>query len=272
VISLAGSLSSGTDIDFYRFSVEYPAVNTGGSQYHAALTFDMDYADELGRPDTTITIFRVTNPTSLTPTYTPILIGRDSNVADDRSGPVRTADDLAGLKDLSRGSVGSLDPFVGTVHLPEGHYAVAVTSAGQLPTVLVPREQVPWFPPEDPDDPWEPPLPTYAGVRLEPINSVIRIAEDRIGSYGGSTAEAPVVPVLLDPTFDGRSVSPSNLWHVSISNNPLTGARLDGRFRRQPDRPTRRQHVLLRQSDGSELLRSVGELLLKAIWCPMRSA
>jgi hypothetical protein len=136
-------------------------------------------------------------------------------VADDRSAPVRTADDLAGLKDLSRGSVGSLDPFVGTVHLPEGDYAVAVTSAGQLPTVLVPQEQVPWFPPDDPDEPWDPPLPTYAEVRLEPINSFIRIAEDRIGSWGGSTAAPPVVLELLDPTFDGRSVSPSNLWHVS---------------------------------------------------------
>ncbi|MCU0963288.1 MAG: peptidase, partial [Pirellulaceae bacterium] len=204
VISLAGSLSSSTDIDFYRFTVQYTAIPSGTQRSHAAVTFDMDYADELGRADTTITIFRVTNPTSLTPTYTPILISRDSNVADDRSGPVRPLDDLSGLKDLSRGSVGSLDPFVGTVHLPVGDYAVAVTSAGQLPTVLVPQPQDPWFP-----------SASYAEVRLEPINSLVRIAEDRIGSYGGATAEAPLVPVLLDPSFDGQSVSPTNLWHVS---------------------------------------------------------
>ncbi|TVS20292.1 MAG: hypothetical protein EA424_04710, partial [Planctomycetaceae bacterium] len=61
-----------------------------------------------------------------------------------------------------------------------------------------------------------PPIPpTYAAVRLEPINSVRRIAEDRIGSYGGTTAEPPVVRELLDPTFNGQTVSPSNLWHVS---------------------------------------------------------
>lgn len=220
VISLAGSLSSATDIDFYRFSVRFDAVNTGTTPYHAALTFDMDYADELGRPDTTITIFRVGTTLGGVPTYTPILIGRDSNIADDRSAPVRTADDLAGVKDLSRGSVGSLDPFVGTVHLPEGDYAVAVTSAGQLPTVLVPQITVIPEPPDDPDDPDDPqpppPIPpTYAAVRLEPINSVRRIAEDRIGSYGGTTAEPPVVRELLDPTFNGQTVAPGNLWHVS---------------------------------------------------------
>ncbi len=67
-------------------------------------------------------------------------------------------------------------------------------------------------------------------VRLEPVNSVVRIAEDRIGSYGGSTAVTPVVPLLLDPTFDGTTVSPTNLWHVSSLEAATSGHGLTPAF------------------------------------------
>ena len=115
-----------------------------------------------------------------------ILIGRDSNIAEDRSGPLSGAD----LDDLSRGSVGPNDPFIGPVELPQGRYYATVISNGQTPSELLSN-----------------PL-----VRLEPVNSLVRIAEDHIGTFGGSTAEDPVVPVLLDPNFVG---SGSNLWHVT---------------------------------------------------------
>jgi hypothetical protein len=189
VLSIAGSLSSGGDVDWYQFQVDYAMVSSSSAQ-HVAVTFDMDYADGLTRPNTTITVFE-----RIGDQLRPILVGRDSNVADDRSAPLRAADDLTGVKDLSRGSVGSLDPFIGTVYLPEGTYYVAVSSDARRSVAL---DTI-----QNPD------------VRLEPINSVIRIAEDRIGGYGGTTAVDPVVPILLDPTFVGTDVSPDNLWHVS---------------------------------------------------------
>lgn len=200
VQSIAGSLSGAGDVDFYEFEVRYDAINSPAT-HHAWLTFDLDYADGISRPDTTVVIFDSA--------LRPVLIGRDSNIADDRSAPVvDPANDPSGVFDLSRGSAGALDPFIGTVALPEGNYYVAVTSAGRLPADLV----------NNPD------------ARLEPINSSIRIAEDRIGSFGGSTAEDPVVPVLLDPRFDGRLVDPNNLWHVSNAHAMVSGHGLNPSF------------------------------------------
>ena len=58
----------------------------------------------------------------------------------------------------------------------------------------------------------------------------MRIAEDHIGSFGGSTAADPLVPVLLDPTFDGTTVSPQNLWHVSTLESSTQGHGLTPAF------------------------------------------
>lgn len=183
-LSVAGALSGSSDIDFYRFNVTYVDISNP-SAHHAAMVFDMDYADGLSRPNTTLTVFDSFGR--------PILIGRDSNIAEDRSAPVVNPLDQSGMFDLSRGTVGELDPFIGAVEMPQGTYYVAVTSDRLLPDELL----------------------SNPAVRLEPINSVRRIAEDRIGSFGGATALPPIVPVLLDPTFVGTSLSPTNLWHVS---------------------------------------------------------
>ena len=50
-------------------------------------------------------------------------------------------------------------------------------------------------------------------MRREPVNSVVRIAEDHIGTSGGSTAADPVVKQLIDPTFVGAG---NNLWHRTL--------------------------------------------------------
>ncbi|MCU0980035.1 MAG: pre-peptidase C-terminal domain-containing protein, partial [Pirellulaceae bacterium] len=185
-LSVAGSLSgtTGFDVDFYTFDVTYNAISNP-SAHHGSLVFDLDYADGLSRPNTNVVVFDQSG--------VPILIGRDSNVAEDRPAPVVNPLDQSGMYDLSRGTVGELDPFIGAVEMPQGTYYVAVTSDRLLPDELL----------------------NNPAVRLEPINSVARIAEDRIGSFGGSTALPPVVPVLLDPAFNGTTISPTNLWHVS---------------------------------------------------------
>ena len=100
-----------------------------------------------------------------------VLVSRDSNVADDQPG----AGQGANTNDLSRGSFGTQDAFIGSVQMPAGvpgtttTYYVAVSSNSQLPTAL---------------------NGTFTGgasntlVRLEPVNSLKRIAEDHIGFQG----------------------------------------------------------------------------------------
>lgn len=198
-LSVAGALSSSTDIDFYTFDVAYNNISNP-SAHHGSLVFDLDYADGLSRANTTMTVFDSSG--------VPILIARDSNIAEDRPAPVVDPLDQSGMYDLSRGTVGEFDPFLGTVELPQGSYYVAVTSDRVLPAELL----------------------NNPAVRLEPINSVIRIAEDRIGTYGGSTAVAPMVPLLFDPAFDGTTGAPANLWHVSNREANTSGHGLTAAF------------------------------------------
>ena len=64
-----------------------------------------------------------------------ILVARDSNVEDDQPKPNHGMD----LPDLGRGSVGSLDPFIGLATLPEAdnkRYLLAIMSDNMLPTAL----------------------------------------------------------------------------------------------------------------------------------------
>ncbi len=175
--SIGGSISGTGDIDFYSFDVNYEEISEQ-SVHHATVVFDLDYADGLNRPDTSLAVFNSSG--------TLVLIGRDSNVAEDRPGPLAGSD----IADLSRGTVGPGDPFIGPAELPEGSYRIAVTSNARIPSELLNNPQ----------------------VRLEPVDSLIRIAEDHIGSFGGSVASDPVVPVLLNPNFAGTG---ANLWHVT---------------------------------------------------------
>ncbi len=163
MISIAGRINELDDIDFYEMQVQYPA--TAGSLFeHASVVFDVDYASGMSRADTIVSVFDSFGRL--------VLIGRNSNITDDRSGPL----DEGSLTDLSRGSVGGLDPFIGPVELPQGTYFVSVTSNARIPSQL-----------DNPD------------VRLEPINTITRVAEDHILASGGSTAAPPQVDFLLGP-------------------------------------------------------------------------
>ena len=166
-ISIAGTVANTFDVDWYRFDTVYEAISdsTPTRQFTGAL-FDVDYADATVRFNSSMWVFDSTGQL--------ILVGRDSNVADDRSGPLAGND----LGDLSRGSVGPKDPFIGPVELPQGTYYAVVSSNAQVPSELL----------------------NNSLVRLEPVNSTRRIAEDHVESSGGSTADAPVVPRLLTLT------------------------------------------------------------------------
>jgi len=177
-ISVAGALANAGDVDWYQFDVRYDAVQNDDpdAPQTASLVFDIDYADGFARANTNLWVFNAAGQL--------VLVGRDSDTLDDR--PVNSADLTS---DLSRGSVGSLDPFIGPVHMPAasglaaGRYYVAVSSNARIP------EELQQFLVAAPTNPL---------VRLEPVNSINRIVEDRIAAIGNyTTASAPTVPVLF---------------------------------------------------------------------------
>ncbi|HUT95464.1 MAG TPA: PKD domain-containing protein [Thermoguttaceae bacterium] len=198
-ISFSGALTATSDIDFYRFNADYArtqlgasiqaigGVNDGGKTW--ATVFDLDYADGLTRGDTTMIVFDANG--------TPILIGRESNVIDDQPAAGQGND----LDDLTRGTVGKLDPFIGTVQLPIGipgsvtDYYVAVSANGRLLTDL---------------NQFYVAAATNTDIRLEPINSVDRIIEDHIGFQGYHSNGAQVDPTNTNGLFDISSTTSLN--------------------------------------------------------------
>lgn len=187
--SVGGVIEDIDDVDWYRFEIKYDDLQRDGDPLYLSTIFDLDYADGLARSDTALYVFNAAGQL--------ILIGGDSNVSDDQS--LLSAD--AG--DLTRGSFGNGDPFIGSSELVEGTYFVAVSNQDRLPQSLN------QFFEEDSLNPL---------LRVEPIDSIRRIAEDRIGSFGGGTATAPVVPLL----FDNESIVPYSLDDVMLYVNTGT--------------------------------------------------
>lgn len=184
-LSTAGRVDGGGDVDFYEFDVSYNSVQQQGTG--AAVVLDLDYSDGLARVDTSLSLFDDAGNL--------IYVGTDSSIADDRPAPLHGTD----LDDLSRGTVGPLDPFIGSVELPVGSYSVAVSPTSQMPTEL---QQY-----------------TLAGaanplLRLEPNLSVARVAEDRLDTTNNefSTAEPARYPVLIDNT----TMVPYHLGDVAL--------------------------------------------------------
>ena len=122
-------MSSATDVDWYEFEVDYQqiqileGINDGTKSW--ATTFDIDFGSGV-RGDYTISVFDAD-------TNELIYVGRDSNIADDIADPSQGDTDA---DDLTRGSAGVNDPFIGTVQLTEGTYYVAVSTNAQLPNQL----------------------------------------------------------------------------------------------------------------------------------------
>ena len=139
-----------------------------------------------------------------------MLIGTDSNIADDQP----TGVDGTNNSDLRRGSAGTLDPFIGVAELAEGRYFVAIANQSQIPAQL---------------DQFALAAATNPLVRLEPIDSVIRIAEDRIGGTERSVSTPPIIPTLFDPATAAVPYTLNDIVMYTITggavniNNPFTG-------------------------------------------------
>jgi hypothetical protein len=170
-ISLAGSLGSSTDIDWYSFDISYQQLVSPLAKYLSTI-FDIDYADGIGRADMSMYLF--TSAGNL------IHAGEDSNILDDRATSLRSADNT----DLGRGSTGTLDPFLGSVELPAGRYFLAVTSRNQVPTVLANRLN-------------RNSANNDSSIRVQPVNSGRYIVEDRVDGRAGTSAAGPIVPQFL---------------------------------------------------------------------------
>ena len=170
-ISVAGSVQSSTDVRWYKFSVDYAGIQAiagvNGAGKTWATVLDIDYADGF-RGDLTMSVFDSTGKL--------IYIGRDSNIAADQPGAGQGND----FKDLSRGSVGKLDPYIGGIQLPGGAtpddptiYYVAISSNARLPSAL--------------DGTFKSGA-TNALVRLEPVDSVQRVVEDHLDTPNAESA------------------------------------------------------------------------------------
>jgi hypothetical protein len=217
-ISVAGEISAKTDVDWYTFALNLEQIQVIGGVSDAlktwATAFDIDYGDGI-RGDLTISVFDSKGKL--------LYVGRDSNVASDQPGANQGND----FDDLSRGSVGKLDPFIGSVMLPAGNptgggsleagtpltpadpskqlrYYVAVSSNQRLPSAL---------------DAYFKQAATNSKIRLEPIDSVRRVAEDHIGSSGfKSGPKAGLFPTVVQPQTQ-KLIDTQNL---SLNVTPFT--------------------------------------------------
>lgn len=165
-VAIAGRISAPSDVDFYRFNVTYDDIQqipgfTNPNRF-ASVIFDVDYADGMSRANLDAYVFNAE-------TNQLVLTASDSNVSEDRSGPLEGAD----MDDLSRGSAGSLDPYIGPFELPEGNYYLVVAPHGQVPAALGQTMLA---------------NPISTQIRLEPVPFVRRIFDEHFGGQGTSTA------------------------------------------------------------------------------------
>lgn len=198
---IAGFMNSIDDADWYEFDVKYPQLTRDTTVRYLSTVFDLDYSDGLARTNTSLYVFDQAGNL--------ILVGTDSNIADDQLIEAGTD------PELSRGSYDNGDPFIGVAELSEGTYFVAVTNQLRVPSQLDQYFQ------QDPTNPL---------LRLEPMDSIARVVEDRIESFGGGTASEPETTILFDSNSIVRHSLDDVVLYVNTGTelwtvNPKTGER-----------------------------------------------
>jgi hypothetical protein len=219
-ISVAGNLAA-NDVDWYKFDLNYDLVSsiagsTDGPRFFPTM-FQINYADGLARPDTTLSVFDQFGNL--------LYLGRDSDNADSLPRSSLGTDP----SNTAHGSFGTLDPTIGSVELPAGSpaaagadganahftYYVAVTASNKLPTVLDATFKA---------------NATNPLVRLQPLSSVTRVFDDSIGST--STPSGQQAFPGTTPSQLNLNATPLNLADVVMfvtdgdklyTANPFTG-------------------------------------------------
>ena len=212
-MSAAGDLATAGDVDWYRFSISHTQIQSGNP--HVSTVFDIDYADGFGRPNTSLWVYRVVEndpATAADDEFQLILVGSDSDIADDRSAPEENSD----LDDLSRGSFGTKDAFIGAQELLPGEYIVAVTNNSLV------ANQFRQF--QEANSTLVDPL-----IRIEPIDSVQRIVVDRFeNAVYAETAVGPQTVAFNGANLEGTNSVPWTLADVTtfVVRDQGNGSRL----------------------------------------------
>ncbi|MBX3420875.1 MAG: tandem-95 repeat protein [Pirellulaceae bacterium] len=179
-ITVAGSIGTANEIRSFTFSVgrdSIQVINPEDGTDHISVVFDIDYANGFGRPGTKLWVFNSAGQL--------VYIGNSSNIADDQSAPARSSD----LTDLTRGSGGRRDAYIGPVELPAGDYVVLVTNESQIAAPLLQFYDT----------------SATSLVQVEPLSSIRRISVDRFGGPSGATSSGPL-QVSFNPDIDGNRV------------------------------------------------------------------
>ena len=214
-IAVSGNLDSSTDVDWFSFTIDYQSLLTPLAEYLSTI-FDLDYADGIGRADMAMYLFEEAFDAQGQLTGRLVQLGENSNILDDRS----TSAPGTGTSDLSRGSTGTLDPYIGSVELRAGRYFLALTNRTQVPTVLANRLNANQT--------------IDAGVRVQPISSGQFIVEDHIDGSLSANGLGPITPnflplqsrveyVLADVPLYLSSVTGFNAGTQVHLVNPFTG-------------------------------------------------
>ncbi len=235
-LGVAGELVGLTDVDFYQFEIAFESIqNISGftnSVQHLATVLDIDYADGLARANTSITVFDASGNV--------VLYAADSNIADDQPAALNGTD----MDDLSRGSAGVLDPYVGSQELLAGTYYVAISSDAQVPAEF---EQ------------FYSPTPANSLFRLEPVTSVKRIVEDHISSSYYATTEAPQIPVL----FDDDSAVPYSLGDIVFFVSGDIGGDNNNRLYTVDPFTGTVETIVRRDAENIDLTRNIEDIAMK---------
>ena len=211
-ISVAGALSSAADVDWYAVDLAYEDFQVIGGLSDGLKTwstvFDIDYADGF-RGDLTLSVFNAQGQL--------MYVGRDSRLSQNGAPDQPVPGQGNGFDDLSKGSVGVLDPFIGPAQMPTGtpgapqRYYVAISSNEQLPAVL---------------DATFSSAATNRLVRLEPVTSTFRVVEDHIGFVGYRSGEEYTGSDALDYTYVPPTSGP--LFSLPTLDQQIARPTIDG--------------------------------------------
>lgn len=201
-VSIAGNLAAAGDIDWFNFSITRDSIQsvspTNGP--HQSVIFDIDYADGLGRANTQLWIFQRNTTTG---ELTLVATANDSNIMDDQPSITRGSD----VTDLSRGSLGTRDAYIGPIELPSGNYTVAISNAS-LTHVATTQTRDPNL------------TAQFTDVRFEPLDSVQRIFEDRFdrNAPGRPTTNAGPVQAAFSTNAAAMSTAVPNQESIGLPN------------------------------------------------------
>jgi hypothetical protein len=190
VVSVGGRLLDVNDVDYYEFSLDY-AAGESPDEDRIPVVFDMDYADGLTRPDTTLVLFDELGKLIFWHGYGVHYVADDQN----------SSFGLTPGEALGHGSFGTRDPYL-RLNLPRGRYFVGVIADGRAPRIF---------------QQWD--LPD-ANTRREPRIDVERVVEDRIRS-GPPTDALDANDIFVAPFQTQPDATPFGQmkWYVTDSLN-----------------------------------------------------